>query len=199
MEPASAVRKTERDAHKWREGAREPHTEDSFILSQIFLPLLCVLFCFPCTETIGLSSNTSLCPPRRHLVALEWRRATISGRHRHGRYGFMAAGTSRILGGKTRDEPLMRARPPHPGRNACKWYAHSQRSLGGRRPSSRWAQRKMSGSGQKMTSKRLLHLFLYLSYFISFHPSKKCKVMNALQFSDDSGAGDVCEPAECCC
>lgn len=147
MEPGSGVRKTERDAQKWREGARELHTEDSFILSRIFLPLLCVLFCFPCIETIGLSSNTSLCPPCRHLVSLEWRRTTIRGHHHHGRYGFMAAGNSRILGGKTRDEALMRARPRHPGRNACKWYAHSKRSLGGRRPSSCRAQRKMSGSG----------------------------------------------------
>lgn len=78
MEPGSGVRKTERDAQKRREGVREPHTEDSFILSQIFLLLLCILFCFPCTETIGLSSNTPLCLPRCHLLSLEWRHATIT-------------------------------------------------------------------------------------------------------------------------
>lgn len=49
MEPGSGVRRTEGDAQKWREGGRERelHTEGSFILSRIFLPLLCVLFVFP--------------------------------------------------------------------------------------------------------------------------------------------------------
>lgn len=50
----------------------------------------------------------------------------------------------------------MRARPRQPPRNVCKLYAHTKRTLGRRgriRSSSRWALRKMSGSGQKNGNK----------------------------------------------
>lgn len=187
-------RKTARDAHKWREGARELHTEESFILSQIFLPLLCVLFCFLCTETIGLSSDTSLSPPCRHLVSLEWRCATIGGRRHHGRYGSTAAGTSRIPGGKTLDEGLMRVRPRHPGRNACKWYAHSKRSLGGRRPSSCWAQRKMSGSGQKNDNQASPPPFSFSVFFNS--KNANWWTCNSLVTTLEQ---EVCYNPDCCC
>lgn len=175
----SLVEESERRREMHRSGGREreSRTQRTHLSSlRFFFPSFAFSFVFPAPETIGLSSNTSLCPPCPHLLSLEWRRATISGHHPHGRYGCMAAGNSRILGGKTRDEALMRARPRHPGRNACKWYASSKRSLGGRRPSSCWAQRRMSSSGQKndnQTSPPFFSLSVCFFYFVPSEQKKK--------------------------
>lgn len=130
MEPGPGVRRTERDAQKWREGEREPHTEDSFILSQIFLRLLCLRFCFPFAETIALSSDTSLCPPCRHLASSEWRRAAISGHHRHCRYGFMTAGTSRIPGGKNAGQGFNESEASSPGEKCMQMICTHQKDPG---------------------------------------------------------------------
>lgn len=103
-----------------RERARELHHTQRTHLSSLslstalffFLPLLCFLFCFRCTETVALSSFTSplflsclsspslppsLTPPPSVFSPLVWlcfffgqQRAIISGHRRH-RYGFMAA------------------------------------------------------------------------------------------------------------
>lgn len=125
-----------------REGERAPpHTEEPFILSlsphcSFFLPLLCFLFCFHCTETVALSSYASPlflpAPPLPHprLAAFGQQRAVISGHRHHRRYGFMAARTSGTPGGSRWDEALMRARPRQPERNVCKWYAHTKKDPG---------------------------------------------------------------------
>lgn len=170
MEPGSGVRRTEGDAQKWREGGRERalHTEGSFILSDFSSPpLRSLLFSLrrnycPFFQYISLSSLSSSgsfgMAARRHQRPPSPLQVGI-----HGSRDQQDSGR-----GKMRDEPLMRARPRHPGRNVCKWYAHSKRTLGrwgGRRPSSCWAQRKMSGSGQKNDNQTSPPLFFFF-YFI---------------------------------
>ena len=117
----SPVQESEREretCREWgRERARELHRTQRTHLSSLslstelfFLPLLCFLFCFRCTETVALSSFTSplflsclsspclppsLCLLTPPLVAFFFfffgqQRAIISGHRRH-RYGFMAA------------------------------------------------------------------------------------------------------------
>lgn len=181
MEPGSRVRKGERDKQSGGENGRASSTAHRGVIYP--LSLLTAVFFFLSFAFSFVFAAQKLLPflpihlflsshpiplPSSHpcLVALGQQHAIISGHHHH-RYGFMAARTSRILGGNLWDEALIRARPRQPARNVCKWYAHSKRTLGRRgerRPSSCWALRKMSDSGQKNDNKTPPPPFLLLSF-----------------------------------
>lgn len=67
--------------------------------------------------------------------------------------------------------------------NVCKWHAHIKRNLGRRgerRPSSCWAQRKMSGSGQKNDNKTPPPPFFYFSFFVFVERRERGELVNTL-------------------
>lgn len=110
------------------EGGRERAAHRGLIypLSDFSSPL----FCFPFAETIALSSDTSLCPACRHLASPEWRRAAISGHHRRCRYGFVAAGTSRIPGGKNAGQGFNESEASSPGEKCMQMICTHQKDPG---------------------------------------------------------------------
>lgn len=147
----------ERHTQSSGEGERESCTQRTHLSapsrSLYFLPLLWILSCFCHTETVVLSFYKSLLLSSGFFgTKASPSAATVVNIG----MDLTATRTSRTVGGKMWDEALMRVRPHHPGRNVCKSYAHTKRTLGRwgrRRPSSRWARRKMSGSGQKNDNK----------------------------------------------